>query len=111
MLSSHCHTAHPQRPAQIQTCAITRLGANLDLRYPMAGCAQAATKELKRLRGMGEQQPGFAAARAYLDTLAELPWQRTSADVQREAAGAPAGLVQECFGSAREGTTPVMIKH
>ncbi|MEW5297295.1 MAG: hypothetical protein WDW36_000512 [Sanguina aurantia] len=36
---------------------------------------RAASKELKRLGGHGgEQQPGYAAGRAYLDTLADLPW-------------------------------------
>jgi hypothetical protein len=29
----------------------------------------------------GEQQPGAAAVRAYLETLADLPWSRTSADL------------------------------
>ena len=38
---------------------------------------RAALKELRRLKRSGEQQPGHAAARAYVECLAELPWNAT----------------------------------
>jgi ATP-dependent Lon protease len=37
---------------------------------------QAATRELRRLQRSSDQAPGHAMSRAYLETLADLPWNR-----------------------------------
>lgn len=37
---------------------------------------KVAMKELKRLERTNEQQPGYAVTRTYLETLADLPWNR-----------------------------------
>lgn len=41
---------------------------------------RAALKELKRLRQGGETQPGAASAQAYVELLADLPWNKLSTD-------------------------------
>ena len=53
---------------------------------------QAAKREFKRLRRSNEQSPGYAMSRAYLETLAELPWSAL--------AGQRAALPAEASGSA-----------
>ncbi|GAB4821799.1 hypothetical protein N2152v2_008845 [Parachlorella kessleri] len=45
---------------------------------PPAEVLRAAMREYKRLLRGSEQHPGYAMSLAYLETLAELPWQRWS---------------------------------
>mmetsp|Transcript_6093 Transcript_6093/g.13222 ORF Transcript_6093/g.13222 Transcript_6093/m.13222 type:complete len:1166 (+) Transcript_6093:153-3650(+) len=61
------------------------LMSRLQRARPPPEVMKAAVKEYKRLRQSGENQPGYGAARAYLEVLAELPWNRTSADLAKEA--------------------------
>ena len=58
---------------------------------PPAEVLKAAVKEVKRLQAGGEMQPGAAAARAYLEVLADLPWSKTSRDLEGTAAATAAG--------------------
>lgn len=51
---------------------------------------KAALRELKKLQKGGEHQPGHAAARTYLETLADLPWNRFSHQARAAAKGASA---------------------
>ena len=43
---------------------------------------KVASRELKRLKSMGENQPGASATRAYLECLSELPWRASSEDLR-----------------------------
>ncbi len=59
----------------------------------------------------GEQQPGYAASRSYLETLADLPWSRSAADVAAAArhAGATEGADAAAGGAAPGGPpTPAL---
>jgi hypothetical protein len=58
---------------------------------PPAEVLKAATKEVKRLQAGGEMQPGAAAARAYLEVLADLPWSKTTRDLGESNAAAAGG--------------------
>ena len=40
---------------------------------------QVARREFQRLRRSNEMHPGHAMARAYLETLADLPWNKFAA--------------------------------
>ena len=41
---------------------------------------QAATREYKRLQRSNDQSPGHAMSRAYLETLADLPWSALASE-------------------------------
>lgn len=40
--------------------------------------ARVAAAELKKLRRMSEQQPGYSSLREYLEWIADLPWAKES---------------------------------
>ena len=44
-----------------------------------ATAVQVARREFQRLRRSNEMHPGHAMARAYLETLADLPWNKFAA--------------------------------
>lgn len=43
---------------------------------------QVANREHKRLKKSSEHHPGYAMSRAYLETLADLPWSRFSGQAE-----------------------------
>lgn len=43
---------------------------------------QVASREYRRLKKSNEHHPGYAMSRAYLETLADLPWNTFSGEVQ-----------------------------
>ena len=45
----------------------------------MLAFRQVAAREYKRLKRTSEQAPGYAMSRIYLETLADLPWNRLAA--------------------------------
>jgi hypothetical protein len=71
-----------------------------------------AATEMKKLRRMSEQQPGFSALREYLQWMADLPWCTTSVpppppsdDVVVATADA---LVRSCIMCSCSLPTPLM---
>lgn len=56
---------------------------------------KVAQRELKRLAKGGEQQPGHAAARTYLEILADLPWSRFSHQARADALAAAAAAASQ----------------
>ena len=46
---------------------------------------QVAQREYRRLKKSNEQQPGYAMSRAYLETLADLPWSTFSDSRQKHS--------------------------
>ncbi|KAI5077372.1 hypothetical protein GOP47_0007196 [Adiantum capillus-veneris] len=57
-----------------------------------------AQRELRRLRKMQPQQPGHSSARAYLELLADLPWQVSSEERELDLAAAKERLDSEHYG-------------
>ncbi|MCO5591607.1 hypothetical protein L7F22_045596 [Adiantum nelumboides] len=57
-----------------------------------------AQRELRRLRKMQPQQPGYSSARAYLELLADLPWQVSSEERELDLAAAKERLDSEHYG-------------
>lgn len=57
-----------------------------------------AQRELRRLRKMQPQQPGYSSARAYLELLADLPWQISSEERELDLAAAKERLDSEHYG-------------
>jgi hypothetical protein len=45
---------------------------------------QVGMKEIGKLERMGEQHPGAASVRSYVELIAELPWQKKAAQLLRE---------------------------
>ena len=43
---------------------------------------QVASREYRRLQKSNEHHPGYAMSRAYLETLADLPWNTFSGEAQ-----------------------------
>ena len=43
---------------------------------------QVASREYRRLKKSNEHHPGYAMSRAYLETLADLPWNTFSGETQ-----------------------------
>mgnify|MGYP001807850465 CR=1 FL=1 len=66
---------------------LTRLSAA----RPPSEVLKAAVREAKRLKSGGDHQPGAAAARAYLEILADLPWNTMAWQSTAAAAAAAAG--------------------
>jgi hypothetical protein len=70
---------------------------------PPAEVLRVAMREFKRLQRGSEQHPGYAMSLAYLETLAELPWDRWSHQLppapaprqQAQQGGEPAGDAEE----------------
>ncbi|KAK3132828.1 hypothetical protein QOZ80_6AG0528310 [Eleusine coracana subsp. coracana] len=57
-----------------------------------------AQRELRRLRKMQPQQPGYSSSRAYLELLADLPWQKVSDETELDLRAAKESLDQDHYG-------------
>ncbi|WVZ65679.1 hypothetical protein U9M48_015002 [Paspalum notatum var. saurae] len=57
-----------------------------------------AQRELRRLRKMQPQQPGYSSSRGYLELLAELPWQKVSEERELDLRAAKESLDQDHYG-------------
>ncbi|XP_076932304.1 lon protease homolog 2, peroxisomal-like isoform X1 [Bidens hawaiensis] len=57
-----------------------------------------AQRELRRLKKMQPQQPGYNSSRAYLELLADLPWQTTSEEVELDLKVAKERLDSDHYG-------------
>ncbi|EFJ24358.1 hypothetical protein SELMODRAFT_150045 [Selaginella moellendorffii] len=55
-------------------------------------------RELRRLRKMQPQQPGYGSSRTYLELLAELPWQISSEERELDLVAAKERLDSEHYG-------------
>ena len=71
---------------------------------PPAEVLRAAQREYRRLRRGSEQHPGHAAGLAYLETLATLPWTRTSRDA--DAPGGRGQAVEDVQGAGTAALDP-----
>lgn len=76
--------------------------AALDRKMQSAGMPgnvwKHAQRELRRLRKMQPQQPGYSSSRAYLELLADLPWQISSEERELDLAVAKERLDSEHYG-------------
>ncbi|PKA46137.1 Lon protease like 2, peroxisomal [Apostasia shenzhenica] len=57
-----------------------------------------AQRELRRLRKMQPQQPGYSSSRIYLDLLADLPWQKVSEEQEIDLKSAKERLDCDHYG-------------
>ncbi|XP_022870641.1 lon protease homolog 2, peroxisomal isoform X3 [Olea europaea var. sylvestris] len=57
-----------------------------------------AQRELRRLKKMQPQQPGYNSSRVYLDLLADLPWQKTSEEHELDLKAAKERLDNDHYG-------------
>ncbi|KAK1408066.1 hypothetical protein QVD17_39698 [Tagetes erecta] len=57
-----------------------------------------AQRELRRLKKMQPQQPGYNSSRVYLELLADLPWQTTGEEVELDLKAAKERLDSDHFG-------------
>lgn len=57
-----------------------------------------AQRELRRLKTMQPQQPGYNSCRVYLELLADLPWQTTSEEVELDLKAAKERLDSDHYG-------------
>jgi ATP-dependent Lon protease len=57
-----------------------------------------AQRELRRLRKMQPQQPGYSSSRVYLELLADLPWQKVSEERELDLRAAKESLDQDHYG-------------
>ncbi|XP_024995725.1 lon protease homolog 2, peroxisomal-like isoform X4 [Cynara cardunculus var. scolymus] len=57
-----------------------------------------AQRELRRLKKMQPQQPGYNSSRVYLEILADLPWQTTSEEVELDLKAAKERLDSDHYG-------------
>ncbi|OEL19968.1 Lon protease-like protein 2, peroxisomal [Dichanthelium oligosanthes] len=57
-----------------------------------------AQRELRRLRKMQPQQPGYSSSRAYLELLADLPWQKVSEERELDLRAAKESLDEDHYG-------------
>jgi ATP-dependent Lon protease len=60
-----------------------------------------AQRELRRLRKMQPQQPGYSSSRAYLELLADLPWQKVSEESELDLRAAKESLDRDHYGLAK----------
>jgi len=60
-----------------------------------------AQRELRRLRKMQPQQPGYGSSRTYLELLAELPWQVASEEKEIDLVAAKERLDSEHYGLSK----------
>ncbi|KAG4403840.1 hypothetical protein AAZX31_01G189500 [Glycine max] len=76
--------------------------AALERKMQKAGMPQNiwkhAHKELRRLKKMQPQQPGYNSSRAYLDLLADLPWQKASKELELDLRAAQERLDTDHYG-------------
>ncbi|XP_010935031.1 lon protease homolog 2, peroxisomal [Elaeis guineensis] len=57
-----------------------------------------AQRELRRLRKMQPQQPGYSSSRVYLELLADLPWQKVSEEHELDLRAAKERLDRDHYG-------------
>ncbi|XP_042388695.1 lon protease homolog 2, peroxisomal isoform X1 [Zingiber officinale] len=57
-----------------------------------------AQRELRRLRKMQPQQPGYSSSRGYLELLADLPWQNVSEEPELDLKAAKESLDRDHYG-------------
>ncbi|KAG9142706.1 hypothetical protein Leryth_005467 [Lithospermum erythrorhizon] len=57
-----------------------------------------AQRELRRLKKMQPQQPGYNSSRVYLELLSELPWQRASEELEFNLRAAKERLDSDHYG-------------
>ncbi|KAL5724205.1 endopeptidase La [Ranunculus cassubicifolius] len=57
-----------------------------------------AQRELRRLRKMQPQQPGYSSSRVYLELLADLPWQKASPELELDLKAAKERLDNDHYG-------------
>ncbi|KAL4199586.1 hypothetical protein AMTRI_Chr03g51920 [Amborella trichopoda] len=57
-----------------------------------------AQRELRRLRKMQPQQPGYSSSRVYLELLADLPWQKVSEERELDLRAAKKRLDSDHYG-------------
>ncbi|KAF9623745.1 hypothetical protein IFM89_005252 [Coptis chinensis] len=57
-----------------------------------------AQRELRRLRKMQPQQPGYSSSRVYLELLADLPWQNASEEHELDLRAAKERLDNDHYG-------------
>ncbi|KAH7692816.1 ATP-dependent Lon protease protein [Dioscorea alata] len=57
-----------------------------------------AQRELRRLRKMQPQQPGYSSSRGYLELLADLPWQKVSEENELDLRAAKERLDSDHYG-------------
>ncbi|KAK2410146.1 lon protease protein 2, peroxisomal [Trifolium repens] len=57
-----------------------------------------AHRELRRLKKMQPQQPGYNSSRVYLDLLADLPWQKASEEMELDLRAAQKRLDSDHYG-------------
>ena len=65
-----------------------------------AHCPQVAQRDLKRLRRMSPMHSEYSTLVEYLETIADLPWNRSS-DASISLAAAEAQLAEDHFGMAK----------
>ncbi|XP_057449730.1 lon protease homolog 2, peroxisomal isoform X2 [Lotus japonicus] len=79
--------------------------AALERKMQSAGMPQSiwkhAHRELRRLKKMQPQQPGYSSSRAYLDLLADLPWQKASEEHEMDLKSAQERLDSDHYGLAK----------
>ncbi|KAK7251837.1 hypothetical protein RIF29_35398 [Crotalaria pallida] len=57
-----------------------------------------AHRELRRLKKMQPQQPGYNSSRVYLELLADLPWQKASEEIELDLRAARERLDSDHYG-------------
>ncbi|KAH7862357.1 hypothetical protein Vadar_003671 [Vaccinium darrowii] len=57
-----------------------------------------AQRELRRLKKMQPQQPGYGSSRVYLELLADLPWQKASEELELDLRAARERLDSDHYG-------------
>ncbi|WOL18160.1 lon protease [Canna indica] len=57
-----------------------------------------AQRELRRLRKMQPQQPGYSSSRGYLELLSDLPWQNVSEEPELDLKAAKESLDDDHYG-------------
>ncbi|KAK9203336.1 hypothetical protein WN943_013590 [Citrus x changshan-huyou] len=58
-------------------------------------------KELRRLKKMQPQQPGYTSSRVYLELIADLPWEKASEEIDLDLKAAKERLDSDHYGLAR----------
>ncbi|KAJ0105818.1 hypothetical protein Patl1_18317 [Pistacia atlantica] len=58
-------------------------------------------RELRRLKKMQPQQPGYNSSRVYLELLADLPWQKASEELELDLKAAKERLDSDHYGLTR----------
>lgn len=75
---------------------------NLERKMQSAGMPPSvwkhAQRELRRLRKMQPQQPGYSSSRVYLELLADLPWQKASEERELDLKAAKEHLDSDHYG-------------